>query len=580
MYQGDTQFDENCSIQVDPPRYDTLGRNYPGQTAHARPALDAMARATAPQPFLPLATDHGQQSQGRLETLSFQTHQVPQSAHAQDMCNLTQLFQQMLSVQLSFKGQIQQELNEMKQQQRAQQERLLQDTREQYDQFDRRFKAIEQLFLAPSGGSMCSPTSHAGSENVFEEEPREVQNTMTLPNEGVQTTISEHLVESLMGVVPVSSPNEMSSQRPLSLGRDTAVKFQAKPIIVSDTRPISQETSAVRYSHIQGESQIIHPRTTQSLLDPYQRQSVANPTGNSMRNIGEPVTSYVGIGQPIHTSSNTIWSGHVHPNPLARFTGPQEPNVTFADSTRTTNVRGPSNDPNLPTLPTHQPVSVSNSPCVSFSSGTPQTPVSQGSGYFGHRKPATYDGSSSWKDHLVQFELVADLNRWPEDIKALELAASLRGVAQGVLSDLPADQRKHYTSLVNRLTARFEPENQSEIYRARLKTGISKKDEDLGTLAQEISRLVRKAYPSVSIEMQDRFDSMHLLMLSMIQIWSGLCIKGIQFHCKMPAKLHTNMKLLGQEGVERIFLSEAEYKAYKKKIQFSHLREKLAHNIQ
>ena len=232
MYQGGTQFDENCSIQVDPPRYDTLGRNYPGQTAHARPALDAMARATAPQPFLPLTTDHGQQSQGRLETESFQTHQVPQSAHAQDMCNLTQLFQQMLSVQLSSKAQMQQELNEMKQQQqlwqmqqRAQQERLLEDTREQYDQFDRRFKAIEQSFLAPHGGSMCSPTSHAGSENVFEEEPREVQNTMTLPNEGVQTTISEHLVESLMSVLQVSSPNEMSSQRPLSLGRDTAVKF-------------------------------------------------------------------------------------------------------------------------------------------------------------------------------------------------------------------------------------------------------------------------------------------------------------------------------------------------------------------
>ena len=262
---------------------------------------------------------------------------------------------------------------------------------------------------------------------------------MTLPNEGVQTTISEHLVESLMSVLPVSSPNEMSSQRPLSLGRDTAV------------------------------------------------------------------TSYVGIGQPIHTSSNMIWSGHAHPNPLARFTGPQEPNVTFADTTRTTNVRGPSNDPTLPTLPTHQPVSVSNSPCVSFSSGIPQTPVSQGSGYFGRRKPATYDGSSSWKDHLVRFELVADLNRWPENIKALELAASLRGVAQGVLSDLPADQRKHYTSLVNRLTARFEPENQSDIYRARLKTRIRKKDEDLGTLAQEISRLVRKAYPLVSIEMQDRF---------------------------------------------------------------------------
>ena len=48
IFQGETQFDENRSIQAVSPRYDTtLGRNYPGQTAHTRPALDAMARATA-----------------------------------------------------------------------------------------------------------------------------------------------------------------------------------------------------------------------------------------------------------------------------------------------------------------------------------------------------------------------------------------------------------------------------------------------------------------------------------------------------------------------------------------------------
>ena len=37
-----------------------------------------------------------------------------------------------------------------------------------------------------------------------------------------------------------------------------------------------------------------------------------------------------------------------------------------------------------------------------------QQPTSRHSGI---RKPATYNGSSSWKDHLVQFNLVADLNK-------------------------------------------------------------------------------------------------------------------------------------------------------------------------
>ena len=63
-----------------------------------------------------------------------------------------------------------------------------------------------------------------------------------------------------------------------------------------------------------------------------------------------------------------------------------------------------------------------------------------------HPKPATFDGSQSWQDHLVQFDLIATLNQWTEPTKALQLAASLRGQAQGVLSDL--DQFNEWTTLL------------------------------------------------------------------------------------------------------------------------------------
>ena len=44
-----------------------------------------------------------------------------------------------------------------------------------------------------------------------------------------------------------------------------------------------------------------------------------------------------------------------------------------------------------------------------------------------HKKPATFDGTSSFEDYLVQFNMVGDLNRWDEETEAMELSTSLRG---------------------------------------------------------------------------------------------------------------------------------------------------------
>ena len=88
---------------------------------------------------------------------------------------------------------------------------------------------------------------------------------------------------------------------------------------------------------------------------------------------------------------------------------------------------------------------------------------------------------------------------------APELATSLRGQAQGVLSDLEPIQRKDYQSLVTALTARFEPDNQSEIFRSKLKNRVCGQSEALTELAQDLKMLVRKAYPDTSSEMRDRF---------------------------------------------------------------------------
>ena len=52
-----------------------------------------------------------------------------------------------------------------------------------------------------------------------------------------------------------------------------------------------------------------------------------------------------------------------------------------------------------------------------------------------HKIPASFDGTSSFKDYLVQFNMVGDFSRWDTDTKTLESATSLRVTAHTVLRD-------------------------------------------------------------------------------------------------------------------------------------------------
>ena len=88
------------------------------------------------------------------------------------------------------------------------------------------------------------------------------------------------------------------------------------------------------------------------------------------------------------------------------------------------------------------------------------------------KKPAYYNGKGSWLDYLVQFELIAEINRWDASTKALELATSLRDSAQGVLADLDDVERREYDCLVDALTSRFEPPNFAEVLGRNLKADV------------------------------------------------------------------------------------------------------------
>ena len=120
------------------------------------------------------------------------------------------------------------------------------------------------------------------------------------------------------------------------------------------------------------------------------------------------------------------------------------------------------------------------------------------------KRPPTFDGSTNWQDFLVQFNMIAVVNKWDNATKAYELATSLRGVAQGIVTDIEPEKRLDFNSLVAALTSRFEPVNQANMYKSQLNSMFRKSGQTLPELGQEIRRITRLAYPTAPIEIRDQ----------------------------------------------------------------------------
>ena len=110
-------------------------------------------------------------------------------------------------------------------------------------------------------------------------------------------------------------------------------------------------------------------------------------------------------------------------------------------------------------------------------------------------KPATFDGSTSWIDYRSHFDMCSELNNWTVQQKGLYLGVSLRGLAQGVLGNLPVEDQKDFEALSKALGERFSPESQTELYRAQLKEREWKHGENVAEFGQRILRLTTLAYP-------------------------------------------------------------------------------------
>ena len=112
--------------------------------------------------------------------------------------------------------------------------------------------------------------------------------------------------------------------------------------------------------------------------------------------------------------------------------------------------------------------------------------------------PERYHGTSPLQEYLVHFELCAELNGWDDYEKAKFLGVSLRGAAQCLL--VHGRSAYSYQEMVDALQERFGLEGQTEIFLAELQTKVKGTNESYRELADNISRLVAKAYPTASYD--------------------------------------------------------------------------------
>lgn len=112
--------------------------------------------------------------------------------------------------------------------------------------------------------------------------------------------------------------------------------------------------------------------------------------------------------------------------------------------------------------------------------------------------PDKFDGSEDWRAYLTHFEHCAAINEWSERDQADWLAASLKGDARMVLTNMGAMVLRSFQAMKERLAARFDPEGRAELYRVQLRARRQKPKETLVFLAQEIRVLVDRAYGTLS----------------------------------------------------------------------------------
>ena len=137
----------------------------------------------------------------------------------------------------------------------------------------------------------------------------------------------------------------------------------------------------------------------------------------------------------------------------------------------------------------------------------PHLPVKEETnGHSKDKKAPTYNGVARWSEYLTQFNLVAKLNQWDDETKALQLATSLTDDARSVLMEVT---NLTWEDLVKKLETKYEPKYQKAVYQAMLRCRTRKASESLPDLMSDIKRMIRRAYPTADDKMKEELCVEH-----------------------------------------------------------------------
>ena len=111
--------------------------------------------------------------------------------------------------------------------------------------------------------------------------------------------------------------------------------------------------------------------------------------------------------------------------------------------------------------------------------------------------PEAYSGTSDWAEYVQYFEQCALINGWGDPQKAQFLAVRLRDAAQRFYNTLPVARKHNWQHVCHDMGQRFAPAATAPLFKAQFKARRRAAGEGLATLADELRRMVVRAYPNM-----------------------------------------------------------------------------------
>ena len=172
------------------------------------------------------------------------------------------------------------------------------------------------------------------------------------------------------------------------------------------------------------------------------------------------------------------------------------------------------------------------------------TQSSCNNGYSIHRMeriPSSFGGGEGkLRDHMCQFDILADYNNWSYREKGANLAMSLKDGAQQVLQELSPESRQDYNSIADTLKRRYDPDEKENLKRIEFRQRTKSKSETIAEFGFALKRLANGAYPDMPS------DAKEILIID--QFIHGLSTQELRRHVQFqhPTTLQKAMSLANE----------------------------------